>query len=186
MKEIFIPPHSQQRLLQVSRRTLKNFVAGSGRQAEEHDDPYLHSRDYGAFVSLHKGESLRGCIGTCAPREPLYQTVIEMTEAAASRDQRVEPIAEAELSEIRIDISVLSPLEAVNNPLALEVGRHGLYVAKRSKRGVLLPQVATEHNWDIRTFIEQTCLKAGLPKDAWKEPSTRISSFTALIIEESP
>ena len=150
------------------------------------DDPYLQSREYGAFVSLHKKEELRGCIGNCAPKARLSETVTEMTQAAASRDPRVKPVAKKELAEIRIDITVLSPLEPVEAPLTLEIGKHGLYIASGGKHGVLLPQVATQYGWDMRTFLEQTCLKAGLRKNAWMESDVRVSGFTALIIEEQP
>jgi hypothetical protein len=118
------------------------------------------------------------------PDAPLFETVSEMTEAAASRDPRVAPIEKNELAQIHIDITVLSPLERVRDPLDIEVGKHGLYIASGSKRGVLLPQVALQHHWDIKTFLEQTCLKAGLRENAWEESNTLISSFTGLIIEE--
>ena len=153
-------------------------------EVEKIDDPYLLARDYGAFVSLHKGQELRGCVGTCFPTQPLYETVIETTEAAASRDYRVPPISESELTDIRIEISVLSPLRFVDDPLSLEVGKHGLHVEYGGKKGILLPQVAIQYGWDIETFLRQACVKAGLAKRAWKWPGAKISSFTALIIEE--
>ena len=184
MKTIDIPPSSQKRLIGLSRQTLESFVGGAANSTETIEDPYLLTSQYGAFVSLHRGEELRGCIGTCFPTRPLYETVIEMTEAAASRDHRVAPISGSELPEILIDISVLSPLQLVNDPLSLEVGKHGLHVASGEKRGVLLPQVATQYGWDMEKFLSQTCIKAGLTKDGWKRPGTKISSFTALIIEE--
>ena len=81
---------------------------------------------------------------------------------------------------------MLSPLVRVDDPLALQVGKHGLHVAQGAKRGVLLPQVAPQHEWDMKTFVEQTCVKAGLRKNAWKDPRTEISSFTGLVIEEQP
>lgn len=185
MNEVYIPPASQKTLLELARQTLEDFVREARRRVEEIDDSYLNSYDYGAFVSLHKREELRGCIGTCVPTLPLHRTVVEMTEAAASRDRRVEPISVPELGDIRIEITVLSPLEITHDPLSLEVGRHGLYIAQGGKRGVLLPQVATEYGWDMKTFLEQTCLKAGLRRHAWRAPDTKVSGFTALLIEES-
>jgi AmmeMemoRadiSam system protein A len=170
--------------MELARFTLQYVVRGGERQTEDIGDPYLRSRDYGAFVSLHKQEELRGCIGNCTPNAPLFEIVTEMTEAAASRDPRVKPVSQKELDEIRIDITVLSPLESVDDPLTLEIGRHGLYIASGGKRGVLLPQVATQHGWSIKTFLEQTCLKAGLRKNAWKDSGTQVSGFSALIIEE--
>ena len=186
MHDVFIPPDSQRLLLRLSRQTLEDFVRGIERCSEEIGDPALQTCDYGAFVSLHKKQTLRGCIGNCAPKTRLYEVVIEMTQAAASRDSRMAPISEQELDDIRIDITVLSPLVRVHEPLALQVGKHGLHIAHGRKRGVLLPQVAAQYQWDMKTFVEQTCVKAGLRKSAWKDPSTEISSFTALIIEEQP
>ncbi|MFQ5850225.1 MAG: AmmeMemoRadiSam system protein A [Candidatus Binatia bacterium] len=184
METVYIPFDSQRRLIELSRRTLENFVRGVEWQPDQTEDPYLLTSEYGAFVSLHRGGELRGCIGTCFPSRSLAETIIEMTGAAASRDYRVPPIRQSEVSEIQISISILSPLELVHDPLSLRVGEHGLHIACGDKRGVLLPQVATEHGWDIRTFLDQTCLKAGLPEDAWNWPETKISSFTALVIEE--
>jgi AmmeMemoRadiSam system protein A len=186
MGDVFIPPDSQKRLLQLARQTLEDFVRGAERHVQEISDPSLQSCDYGAFVSLHNQQTLRGCVGNCAPNARLFEVVIEMTEAAASRDGRMAPVSADELDDIRIDITVLSPLERVDDPLALQVGKHGLHIAQGAKRGVLLPQVAAQYEWDMKTFVEQTCVKAGLRKDAWKDPRTEISSFTGLIIEEQP
>jgi hypothetical protein len=144
----------------------------------------LQTVHYGAFVTLRANSELRGCIGNCTPTTSLFEMVVEMTEAAASRDHRMEPVKAAELSAIRINISVLSPMERVDNPLSLEVGKHGLYIACGGRRGVLLPQVAAEHGWNMRSFLEQTCSKAGLKRNAWQDPTAMISSFTALVIEE--
>ena len=184
MQDVYLPLESQKKLIELSRRILEDFVLGRRREVERVDDFYLETQDYGAFVSLHNQGELRGCIGDCVPRAPLYETVIEMTEAAASRDSRVEPVSESELVDIRIEVSVLSPLVRTEAPLALEVGRHGLYVVRQGRRGVLLPQVATQYHWDMKTFLEQTCLKAGVRKHAWKDSDTEVSTFTALIIEE--
>jgi AmmeMemoRadiSam system protein A len=186
MMHVYLPSESQRKLMELSRQALEDFVRGMEREREQIDDPYLQSREYGAFVSLHKKEELRGCIGNCAPKARLFETVTEMTQAAASRDPRVKPVAKKELAEIRIDITVLSPLELLEEPLTLEIGKHGLYIASGGKRGVLLPQVATQYGWDIKTFLEQTCLKAGLRKNAWIESDAQVSGFTALIIEEQP
>jgi AmmeMemoRadiSam system protein A len=185
MDDVDIPSASQTRLLEIARCTLEDLVRDRRRPFKNIDDPYLRTSAYGAFVSLHKADELRGCVGTCTPSAPLYQTVIDMTQAAASRDHRVTPVNEDELNDIRIDISILSPLEFARDPLLLEVGRHGLHIACGGRRGVLLPQVATQQRWDIKTFLEQTCLKAGLPENAWKQPDTLVSSFSALILEEA-
>ena len=184
MNDVYLPVESQQKLIDLSRQTLNYFVRRIDHQPARVHDSHLQSRDYGAFVSLFKEEELRGCIGSCAPGAPLFETVIKMTKAAASQDDRVQPIAQSELAAIRIDITVLSPLAAVGDPFSLEAGKHGLYVARDDRRGVLLPQVATRYRWDLKTFLEQTCLKAGLRKSAWHDPDTQLWSFTVLIIEE--
>jgi len=184
MANVYLPADSQRRLIRIARETLDDFVRGHCDERAESDDPYLEAADYGAFVTLFKEDELRGCIGTCKPTGPLRRTVIEMTQAAASRDRRMSPVSKDELFQLHIDISILSPLIPSADPLSLVVGEHGLHVARKAKRGVLLPQVASEQDWDMKTFLEQTCVKAKLPKDAWRWPDTAISSFTALIIEE--
>jgi AmmeMemoRadiSam system protein A len=184
MGEIAIPCRSQRLLLQLSRKTLENFVRGAPRDDENIADPYLQTSCYGAFVSLHSEDELRGCVGSCTPSKPLSEIVIEMTEAAAARDPRMTPVRPEELAAIKIDISILSPLETAENPLALEVGRHGLYISRGRRRGVLLPQVASEYSWDMQTFLAHGCRKAGLKANAWRDSKTRVCSFTALIIGE--
>jgi len=185
MSEIYVPPAAQKKLLALARQTLEDTVRGSLRRVDEFQDASLQSSEYGAFVSLHKREELRGCIGTCTPKFPLYLTVITMTEAAACRDGRMKPVSMNELEDIRIGISILSPLQLTHNPISLVVGTHGLHISRGTRRGVLLPQVATQYGWDIQQFLKQTCLKAGLRENAWHEPDTKVSSFTALTIEES-
>jgi AmmeMemoRadiSam system protein A len=184
MGDVHLPVESQKLLIEIARQTLETVVGRRRHSSLDVDDPCLSSFDYGAFVTLFNHDELRGCIGTCTPSSCLRDTVIEMTEAAATRDRRMKPVGPDELAQIRIDISVLSPLERATDPLSLQIGRHGLHVARDRKRGVLLPQVATEYGWDMKTFLEQTCIKADLPKDAWSWPKTLVSSFTALVIEE--
>ncbi len=184
MVDICLPLDSQRRLIKIARRALDAVVRWGANSNDSSDDPYLEQGRYGAFVTLFKKDELRGCVGTCTPSRSLRCTVIEMTEAAATRDHRMKPIRADELERIHIDVSVLSPLEAVMEPYLLEVGRHGLHIAHGRKRAVLLPQVAVEQGWAMTTFLEQTCVKANLPKDAWRWPETVVSSFTSLIIEE--
>jgi len=138
----------------------------------------------GAFVTIRRGNGdLRGCVGTFHPRATLIDTVREMARAAALDDPRFPPLSSSELEDLHIDISVLSPLEAAR-PEDVKVGVHGLCVQRGIHRGVLLPQVATEEGWDAATFLAHTCMKAGLRPDAWQQPDTRISTFTAEVFEE--
>jgi AmmeMemoRadiSam system protein A len=136
----------------------------------------------GAFVTLRKGEHLRGCIGHVEPSAPLYHTVRDCAVAAASRDPRFEPVTPAELPDLRIEISILSLFNDVR-PEDVEVGRHGLLISRGFHRGLLLPQVATQWHWDREQFLEETCLKAGLPPDAWRH-GARIQAFTAQVFGE--
>jgi len=133
----------------------------------------------GAFVSLHKHGQLRGCIGSIQPTKPLHQTVEEMAAAAAFNDPRFESLTAKELKDVELEISVLTPLERVKDVKEIEVGKHGLYIKKGFFSGLLLPQVAIDYNWDRITFLEETCRKAGLPRNAWKEKDAEIYLFSA-------
>jgi AmmeMemoRadiSam system protein A len=133
----------------------------------------------GAFVTLHLGGRLRGCIGLIEAVKPLGETIQEMALAAAFRDPRFPPLTTREFKDIDIEISVLSPLRQIKNVDEIEVGRHGLYICQGSFRGLLLPQVAAEYKWDRDTFLQQTCRKAGLPPTAWQDPRTEIYVFSA-------
>ena len=133
----------------------------------------------GAFVSLHKHGQLRGCVGTIQPSRPLYQVVEEMAMAAAFEDTRFSPLSAAELKDLDLEISVLTPLQRVQDVGEIEVGKHGLYIKQGFYAGLLLPQVAMEYRWDRVRFLEETCRKAGLPKNAWKEKGTEIYLFSA-------
>jgi AmmeMemoRadiSam system protein B/AmmeMemoRadiSam system protein A len=135
--------------------------------------------EWGAFVTLTKRGNLRGCIGNITGTKPLIATVAEMTRAAALEDPRFRPIRPEELPDIEFEISVLTPIRRVSNVEEIVVGRDGIIITRGYNRGLLLPQVATEYGWDRETFLEQTCLKAGLPKDAWKDRNTIIEAFSA-------
>lgn len=138
----------------------------------------------GAFVTLHSGAALRGCIGHIIGRYPLYQTVEKMARASAFEDPRFPPLTEAEYSGITIEISLLSPLRPLTDPEALKPGEHGLLITARGRSGVFLPQVATEQGWGRRELLEQVCYKAGLPAGAWKDSEAELQIFTALVFSE--
>jgi len=137
----------------------------------------------GAFVTLHRDGRLRGCIGYIEPVKPLIRTVQEVAVKAAFEDPRFPPLTEDE--SVQIEISVLTPPEQVSDISSIEVGRDGLIVELGPRRGLLLPQVATEYGWDRQTFLENTATKAGLPPDAWKHPSVRLYKFSAEIFGDS-
>ncbi len=133
----------------------------------------------GAFVTLRKAGRLRGCIGKLTPKCSLAETVSEMAAAAATRDPRFPPVKKEELTALEVEISVLSPLRRVSDISRIRVGIHGIYILNGHRSGLLLPQVAEEYGWDRIEFLEQTCGKARLAKDAWRHPDTEIYIFSA-------
>jgi AmmeMemoRadiSam system protein A len=137
--------------------------------------------ELGAFVTLKLGSHLRGCIGNIQGSGEIYRTIWNMAQAAAFQDPRFPPLNEGEFDAIEYEISILSPLEPCPDPAKVIVGRHGLIMSKAGKSGLLLPQVPVEWEWDRETFLAQTCIKAGLPRTAWKEADTTILWFEAEI-----
>jgi AmmeMemoRadiSam system protein A len=138
----------------------------------------------GAFVTLHAHGDLRGCIGYIESAMPLSRVVEDVAEKAAFEDPRFPPLTPDEYPEVRMEISILSPLRRIASPEEIVIGSHGLLLEHGWHRGLLLPQVATEHRWDRTAFLENVARKAGLPATAWKDPSARIFIFTADIIRE--
>jgi len=172
----------QQALLRMAREALVGYL--NLAQIPKVPEPAEALRQpCGAFVTLRKGKTLRGCVGVIAANQPLYVTVRNCAVWAALHDDRFPPVSKREVGGLHFEISVLSPLFDMA-PENIEVGRHGLIVSKQSQRGLLLPQVAAERKWDRKQFLEETCRKAGLPSDAWRNGAT-IQAFTAQVFEES-
>ena len=144
----------------------------------------LNDEPMGVFITLRKNEELRGCIGYVEGYKPLYESIPEMSEAAATKDPRFDPIKEDEIEEINLEISLLSPLEKIDSPEQIKVGIHGIVIKKGFNKGLLLPQVAEENNWDRQTFLEHTCLKANLHPDSWKDDEIEIFVFSAEVFSE--
>jgi uncharacterized protein len=169
---------SQRRaLVELARRAVAAKVAGTGAPvavAMELPDAS------GAFVTLKRGGALRGCLGTLECRRGLAAEVARCAADAASEDPRFPPVSPGELPDMSVEVSVLGPLEAIDpvDPSAITIGRHGLVVEQGHRRGLLLPQVATEWGWSAEQFLSQTCLKAGLAQDAWQH-AARIYRFEA-------
>lgn len=171
----------QSALLLLARRALEEGICDASLP-EIDPPPGVLCENRGAFVTLFKGGRLRGCIGYIEPQKPLYRTVCECALAAALHDPRFDPVSPSELPSIKLEVSVLSPLEDIS-PEQVEVGRHGLLVSRGFQRGLLLPQVAVEWKWDARKFLEETCTKAGLPTDAWCH-GARVQGFAAQVFGE--
>jgi AmmeMemoRadiSam system protein B/AmmeMemoRadiSam system protein A len=171
----------QKRLLGLARRSIEAALEGKEYRPPE-DLPAALRRKRGAFVSLKTEDGLRGCIGRLTAEAPLAETVCRMAVQAAFHDPRFSPLRAAEYGDLSVEISVLTPFEPVRDVSEIEVGRHGLLVEKGFHRGLLLPQVPVELGWDRREFLRQTCRKAGLPPDAWKE--ARLMRFSAQVFGE--
>ena len=137
----------------------------------------------GVFTTLYSDGHLRGCVGYVLPVLPLYRAVFETARAAASQDTRFSPVTFEEAPTLNISLSVLSTVSPIT-PDQIEIGKHGLVVSLGTRRGLLLPQVPVEHNWDPLTFLQQTCRKAGLPADAWQEGAT-LEAFTAEVFGDA-
>jgi AmmeMemoRadiSam system protein A len=172
-------------LIQAARDSIRAHLKGATPPAPAQLPP-IFREPRGVFVSLHRQGRLRGCIGYLEAVKPLYASVQEMAVAAAFHDPRFSPLRVDELTDLEVEISVLTPMRRIEKPEEIEAGKHGLYIERGPARGLLLPQVATQYNWDRTTFLEQTCAKAGLPTGAWKDPDTRLYVFTADIFSETP
>ncbi len=170
-------------LLSIARETIRAALEGS-TFAPPPPISQVVKEQRGAFVTLHKQGRLRGCIGTFTAEAPLYKTIQEMAISAAFKDPRFPPLEPEEFPLVELEISVLSPLEEIKDPGTIQVGTHGIYLINGPFHGVLLPQVATEYGWDRETFLDQTCLKAGMPPGCWKDPGTTILIFSAEVFSE--
>jgi AmmeMemoRadiSam system protein A len=135
------------------------------------------------FVTLHVGKRLQGCIGVIEANEPLGEAIVRCAASAALEDPRFAPMRTDQLGELRIEISLLSPMEPIA-PESIEIGHHGLFVRLHAHRGILLPQVAIEHRLTREQFLEETCRKAGLLLGAWRDPEARLFGFTCEVFSE--
>ncbi|MGD8538936.1 MAG: AmmeMemoRadiSam system protein B [Candidatus Aminicenantes bacterium] len=174
-----LSPEEKTRLLAIARESLERYVRKNEIYRPKENNPKFLSPK-GAFVTLKKKGALRGCIGFIEAVLPLHQTIVQATIYAASKDARFPPVAPSELEDIALEISVLTSPVRIDDPREVEVGRHGLIIAKGNQRGLLLPQVPVENRWSRRTFLQRTCQKAGLPKDAWRS-GAEIYTFEAIV-----
>ena len=170
-------------LLRIARTSIEAELGGKAPPEPARKGTLEEKR--GAFVSLKKRGKLRGCIGFIEPRKSLAKTVEEMAAAAAFQDPRFPPLRKEELQDLKVEVSVRTPLHRVSDVGEIEIGTHGLYVRRGGRAGLLLPQVATEWRWDRDTFLRETCRKAGLAPDAWRDPETEIYLFSADVFGEA-
>jgi len=180
--EFHLNPGEQQILLRTAREAITVELE---RREPRFPQPTEALREKcGAFVTLHKRGTLRGCIGFIVADKPLFETVVEAARCSAFADPRFPALTGAELKQIDIEISVLSPLRRIESVEEIQVGVHGIVMRSGMQSGLLLPQVATEYGWDRGTFLAHTCRKAGLPGDCWKSPDTQIEVFSAQVFGE--
>jgi len=169
-------------LLKLARQALEEGVCGVSAPKEPPEGAPALLEPLGSFVTLRKHGELRGCIGHVQTSAPLYKTVQECAVAAALSDPRFRPVTPDEAPSLQLEISVLStPAEIA--PDQIVIGQHGLIITRGWRRGLLLPQVPVTWHWEREQFLEETCLKAGLSRDAWKK-GARIEAFTAEVFEE--
>ncbi len=173
-------------LLSIARKSIVSAITDTPNEQTQIEitSPELKEKS-GAFVTLRTHGKLRGCIGRMVSDIPIHKLVPEMAVSAAKEDPRFNQIQPSELEGLEIDISVLSPLQKVNDPLDFELGRHGIYIKKGTSNGCFLPQVATETGWTKEEFLSKCCsMKADLSQDAWKNKNVEVYIFTSEMISE--
>jgi AmmeMemoRadiSam system protein A len=178
-------PDQKQAVLKIARRAVEQAVRGG--EEKPGCEVELPESFGGAFVTLKHGSRLRGCMGTFKPLGTLAETLESVARTACLEDPRFvgHRITPGELDEITLEVSVLEEPERTEDPLGLEIGRHGVLIRRQFASGCLLPQVATERGWSAEEFLSQCCSgKAGLPRDAWRDPETEVYLFSAEIISE--
>lgn len=167
-------------LLATARQSIESALTGGRVEVAEAGLDDALRRHAGAFVTLRTRDGdLRGCIGSIVAREPLIRAVVASAFNAAFRDPRFPPVTSSEWPVLELEISVMGPIERVTDVNDILPGRDGLIITRGRSSGLLLPQVATEYDWDRETFLEHTCVKAGLAPDAWRQPETTIEKFAA-------
>ena len=183
LPDVAVPPEAGALLLRLARVAIAEAVGdGCSRLASSRDllpatPPPAVLAPAAAFVTLHEAGELRGCVGSLATDRPLWESVISAAVAAALDDPRFLPVTADEVPWLSIDVSVLGPARPLDAPADFQPGRDGVIVDRGGRRGLLLPEVATEHGWGLREMLEGTCWKAGLPPDAWRDPATDVRLF---------
>lgn len=180
--ENFLNKDQQKVLLSIARQAIKHYLESSETIQMKPEDASLKEKR-GVFVTLKVDDQLRGCIGYPLPHKSLFGTIIDSAISAASQDFRFQPLELKELAKTKIEISVLTLPKAIKDVSEIEVGKHGIIVSKGLNKGLLLPQVPIEWNWDLETFLRHGCLKAGLDEKEWKK-GARIEIFSAQVFSE--
>jgi uncharacterized protein len=171
-------------LLALARASLEAHFRGEPAPRLASDKAETFGEARGLFVTLRKHGELRGCIGTLSPHGDLTHSISEYALRAALEDPRFPPLTPDELPQCEIEISILTPPEPISGPEEIEIGADGLIIESRGRRGLLLPQVATEWGFDAERFLGEVARKAGLPPDAWREEQAKVWAFRAEVFSE--
>ena len=185
--ELSLTRKEKELFIKLARNEIEKHLGINETEISEEDlkpYPIFFEQKFGSFVTLHINENLRGCIGYIQPITILHKQIRLCAKAAAFEDPRFYPLTGEEYPLIDIEISLLSPIERVESLDDIKVGRDGLIVQHSIFQGLLLPQVATENNWNKEEFLSHTCLKAGLPSDCWKRNDVIIKKFSAYVFDE--
>ncbi len=182
MNNISLTREEKLQTLKYVRNTIKEYLGISTEELTLPDNP-VFNENIGVFVTINKHGHLRGCIGYVIGFQPLKKSLKEVAISAAFKDPRFIPLSRDEIEDITIEITLLSPMEKCNIS-NIVVGRDGLMMRKNGYSGLLLPQVPVEYNWSKEEFLENTCMKAGLPNDCYKDESVEIYKFTGYIFSE--
>ncbi|MHB0969357.1 MAG: AmmeMemoRadiSam system protein A [Thermoanaerobaculia bacterium] len=177
-----LDPTDRELLILIARRSIESAL--EGRPIDWPEITESLERPSGAFVTLTIDGELRGCIGTIFPVTPLFQAVADNARHAAFGDPRFPHLRADEYPAVAIEISVMGPVTRVNDISEIVLGRDGLIYSRGSRKGLLLPQVATEYGWDLQSFLSHTCLKAGLPADSWRSGGGILEKFSAEVFGE--
>lgn len=183
MKKISLTEEQKSKLLKTARLTIKKALFQKVDESFPALDDEVFSEKYGMFVTLTINGELRGCIGYVEGIKPLRESVKDLALESAFRDPRFYPLSREEFDLIKIEISILYPLEEVKDINEIQVGKHGLLMERGYNRGLLLPQVATEYGWNLEEFLNQTCRKAGMESYCWKR-GAKIYKFEAEVFGE--
>jgi AmmeMemoRadiSam system protein A len=180
--EKLLDEEQQKFLLGLARQTIEHYLKEGKKPAVNIEDEELKEKR-GAFVTLKVNDQLRGCIGYPLPYQPLYETIMKVTVQSATQDLRFQSLTLEELPRTKIEISVLGLPQVIDDIKKIKIGKHGIIISKGSSRGLLLPQVPVEWNWNLETYLRHGCLKAGLDENEWKK-GAQIEIFSAQVFSE--
>ena len=175
---------NKKNIILAARKAVETELFNKSSLIPDLSDSFFDQKT-GIFVTIHKNGKLRGCIGYIEGFMPIREAILDLAMSAAFRDPRFQPLSPDEYKLVDFEISILSPIERIKSIDEIIIGEDGLIITKGMKRGLLLPQVATENNMSKEEFLSHTCMKAGLSPNEWKSSEVQIEKFSAVIIREN-